>query len=707
MKVSQLLVAAALLASANAGAWKVYNDDSYTLTGCNAAMLKSATFCGGGIKTFACACKNQPAMASVMQCLADRTDKDQEVLKEWFVYQCAAVNKTVTVEELDASYENASDYWVDLDHKPAGYNKSAISYRPVKNGNMTKYFTGYIVSYRKRYGTVDRSHYQGMSLLSAWALLLLIATLSNWFTRMSPATLKSMNNSLTRKARQYLGLAPTFRKHHVQSVGFFGYIPTRFESVVILVNFLFLLFCNTIGYSYDQRDLVFTSKMGGISRYIGDNSAVLLSYMTPLVFLFPGRNNFLQWCTGWSYGRFVAFHKWLARLYMCEIIIHSGAMAVTSQAVGKWATRLAVFWYRWGIVASVAGGLMIIGAGYTARRISYEVFLLIHFVLGGIFLAGAWIHCLDQEYEQYYYAAAAVWCFDTLIRFARIAVFGVRTSKVELIANETLKVTVPRPAFWKPYPGAHGFVHFVTPLTFWQSHPFTLVESTVHDQNIHFYIKIKNGITKKLASRIQKSGKGFTNIHVSVEGPYGERNHYEHYNKAVLLAGGNGIPGPFSHAMMLGTRDVEKTEVKLYWSIREYYSLNWFFDELMKLKGTNVQPVIYVSNAQSSLEGVNFDSSSQSSSSSDNEKTDSQEDLKDTSTSQLQKLKETFGFIEFRTGRIDIEKVISEEVAEANGSVAIGVCGHPAMADQARVAVAHAIGENKNRIDYFEEMQTW
>lgn len=48
----------------------------------------------------------------------------------------------------------------------------------------------------------------------------------------------------------------------------------------------------------------------------------------PIFFLLAGRNDFLVWLTGWSYGTFHVFHKWVARVSALMGMVHSVAYAV-------------------------------------------------------------------------------------------------------------------------------------------------------------------------------------------------------------------------------------------------------------------------------------------------------------------------------------------------------------------------------------------
>lgn len=98
-------------------------------------------------------------------------------------------------------------------------------------------------------------------------------------------------------------------------------------------------------------------------------------------------------------------------------------------------------------------------------------------------------------------------------------------------------------------------------------------------------------------------------IRVAVEGPYGETSDARKSDTVVYIAGGNGIPGMFSEVTDLAKRYTSTKSVKklkLYWVIREYRSLNWFFDELEKLKKTNIETTIYITKPKVLLQLKNW-----------------------------------------------------------------------------------------------------
>ncbi|KAG7896903.1 hypothetical protein KL905_001310 [Ogataea polymorpha] len=683
-----------------------YSHEDYVVIACKSAVEATATFCEGKSKGYDCACSNPAELGSWISCVYNNTGKYDPAADNALVDFC---NKyKFTVDSIHSAYENATKYMVNISNVKGFKKKTMINY-PITGGNLTKNYQGYYWGNFHRWNNVAVSHYLGIASLSAWALLIVVCAFINWSLVLLPSLRRKLVGPATNFWRKHIALPAVFGGRHMENFGLLGLFPDRFESIVLSIFFIYSFLANAIlGFTYYEGDLVFKTKSTAYARYIGDRSAILLSYLVPLLFGFPGRNNIMQWVTRWPYSRFVTFHKGLGRILGLEVLVHSIAMTIQSFALGKWHTRIHAVYFQHGIAATVCCWVAMGFAAYGVRRYWYELFLVSHIVLIAMFLWTAWLHAASQDYGKYYYACAAIWCFDRAVRIARVVLFGVRTAKCEILEKEgTIKLSVPYPkSYWKPSPAAHGFVYFLTPRTFWQSHPFTLIDSITDKSHIHFYCKIKGGVTKLMGHKVKNHGHNVFNVKVLVEGPYGLRNPYHQYDKAVLIAGGNGIPGPFSYALDLVSREV-KTEVKLYWAVREYNSLNWFKEELMQFKGTNCRPIIYVSNPNSSIAEVDTDMISSSGSSVEfSEEKNSEREKISEQTLTLESLQQAFDYVEFRRGRIDIDQLVQEEISNSTGSVAFGICAHPNMTDNVRAAVIKNL-DNKKRIDYFEEMQTW
>ena len=64
-----------------------------------------------------------------------------------------------------------------------------------------------------------------------------------------------------------------------------------------------------------------TSKQ--IWRYVSDRTGILSWAAFPAIWLFGMRNNLLMGMTGWDFGTFNNFHRWIARIATVQAVIHS------------------------------------------------------------------------------------------------------------------------------------------------------------------------------------------------------------------------------------------------------------------------------------------------------------------------------------------------------------------------------------------------
>ena len=58
-------------------------------------------------------------------------------------------------------------------------------------------------------------------------------------------------------------------------------------------------------------------------RYVSDRTGIVSFANFPLIWLFGMRNNVLMWLTGWDFGTYNNFHRWVARVATVEAIVHS------------------------------------------------------------------------------------------------------------------------------------------------------------------------------------------------------------------------------------------------------------------------------------------------------------------------------------------------------------------------------------------------
>ena len=536
-----------------------------------------------------------------------------------------------------------------------------------------------------------------------------IGAIVNWGKVMFPGLTKKLTSKPINLWRQYVSMPATFRKKKAEELRIFKFfdslIPSRFESIVIFLFYIVVLMIHAMNMHYVDGDPVFeNNKYNSQARNVADRTGITGTIMMPLVFLFSSRNNFLQWLTGWNYSTFVTYHRHIARVMFILIALHSILFTVLLRDD---MSEFSETYMIWGVLATVSGGIILFQAMLFFRRRWYEIFLLIHILFAALYVAGTWIHVDELGYVWFVYPAVAVWCADRVVRIARLVIFGFPKARVSLLADDTIKVEIPKPSYWKTIPGGHAFIHFLKPTYFWQSHPFTFVESPA-DNHIILYCKVKGGITHSLYQLLVRSPGQAITMRVGVEGPYGEPTPARYADTAVFIAGGNGIPGIYSEVMDMARRMPNETKnaMKLYWIIRDYKSLEWFNDELTLLGNTNIETTIYVTKPDLSnlLTGDGSDdTSSKKESDSQDMNLESKESLQG-----VDLVKSRFSHITFKEGRPSIEDIVDLEIKESNGSVAFVACGHPAMVDETRYFCSRNVDNpQKKRVDFYEQVQVW
>jgi ferric-chelate reductase len=324
--------------------------------------------------------------------------------------------------------------------------------------------------------------------------------------------------------------------------------------------------------------------------------------LMPLLIIFSGRNNLLTSLTAIPYTSLMFYHKWVARIMVIHVILHGAFWTAYAVEHGHLAHYIQEEYWKWGMIATAIVGLLVFQSFHMFKRLSYEVFYILHIILAVAFMLGCFYHCYELGYMEWIYVSCSLWGLDKLTRIVRIILFGVKNAEIKYISDETIRVSVKRNRLFKPFPGAYAFIYFMTPFQFWQSHPFTIINS-VHDKDsIVCYVKVKGGITKTLRRKLQKAPGMTVQMKVLVEGPYGHRPPLEKFDSVLLLSGGTGISGLFSHALNLAHHGLSSVKtIHLVWAIKNQESLSWFATELKQLVGSNVKIDIYITGEVSSF----------------------------------------------------------------------------------------------------------
>lgn len=56
---------------------------------------------------------------------------------------------------------------------------------------------------------------------------------------------------------------------------------------------------------------------------MSDRTGIISFANFPLIWLFGMRNNIVMWLTGWDFGTYNNFHRWVARVATVQAVIHS------------------------------------------------------------------------------------------------------------------------------------------------------------------------------------------------------------------------------------------------------------------------------------------------------------------------------------------------------------------------------------------------
>ncbi|GEQ70982.1 hypothetical protein JCM33374_g4663 [Metschnikowia sp. JCM 33374] len=559
----------------------------------------------------------------------------------------------------------------------------------------------YKASYDQFLGNYNRSIDYGWYMVLYWLGVFGLAALGNWSKILQPNLVKKCTGVVSRCTRSAITLPALTGKERTSEKRlwkFFDYLPpTRAESLIVAVFCLSVVHFGFYKIHFVPEDPIFGFKRAAYMRYFAVRSGIIASSLLPFSVLFAGRNNVLQWITRWEYSTFVMFHRWISRVMVLLLLVHSIGYIhhIRFPLVN---TRTYVFF---GVLGTLSGLLILIQGLLVLRRKWYEVFLAIHIVLAGAFVVGAWVHVQNLNFLWYFYVSACLWVFDRVIRVQRIYAFGFPTAKIQLYEDDTLKFQVPKPAGFQAEGGGHCFVHYLYWTCFWQSHPFTY---TVLDGNIVFYVKVKEGVTARLKKYLEEHPSRAAYMRVAVEGSYGEATPAMKYDTSVFIAGGNGIPGIYAEAVEVLRRKSGSRRVKLIWVVREYVSLAWFYEELRALEFSEIETEVYVTRPSCRLIASDVNDKSVLL-----ENTYTHKTYYGTKPTEdpIEKLKRDLKHVWFREGRPNVEKIVELNVEESPGSTCFVTCGHPVMVDDIRYEVVQKVSTSAKRVDYFEQLQVW
>lgn len=458
-----------------------------------------------------------------------------------------------------------------------------------------------------------------------------------------------------------------------------------------------------------------------IFRYVSDRTGVISFANFPVIWLFGMRNNVALWLTGWDFGAYNNFHRWVARIATAQAVVHSVGYTILILRQGGWSYFLSwwVMWWWWaGEIATVAMCLLLACSVYWLRRRQYELFLILHIAMSAVILGTMLGHVsiFNGAYDWMFWVPLLIWVLDRAVRLVRVLAFKPKSWSAPASATYSEPANMIRlqiPVGEQVYavrPGTFYYLSVLDAARSWESHPFTvasvlqadassdshaehrpLLEMAAEDQEVDenegkavdhakymaFLIRPYDGFTQRLRDlAVSKAKTPSSPIRVLVDGPYGHTIPLERFSHVIFLVGGSGVVLPLSYLDHLtgGQSSQGRVSIDIHWSVREAeFAKDILANDMAEaLSSDNVCVNIYGHSGNPEI------------------------------------IRGMPGHIEEHAGRPDIHSVVASKIAEHDiERLAVVACGPAGMADDARKAVVDALEYAPFAIEYFEEHFTW
>ncbi|CCF57015.1 hypothetical protein KAFR_0C00190 [Kazachstania africana CBS 2517] len=651
-------------------------------------------------------CSYQPAFGTWISCIYD-TLQDLDFRDNNVTFDKTLMEVRSTCQRQDEKFKDfsLSSYYEALNNATKYIQNSTDGLKdltyPVSVDKFSRF--AYSNAYHAFAHNLDASNRYGVLLYVYFAIVFVIAGLCNFLDH-SGINVKIFKRRLIQKIRGKI-MIPTLFGYHADYVGFnkvvIGLVPSRLESTILFGYSLLHLIFLSKNYVTDNHNIFYKTKLIQYLKLIADRAGILAFAHFPLIVLFSTRNNLIELLTDFKYTTFVAFHKWIGRTMVIDAMVHSLCyllQVILTNALG-YAIRARFF--QFGIFATcVATCIVIFSFGYF-RLYYYETFLYGHIILAILFFYSCWKHVERFGWKEWVISSIFLWIAERLLRIFRLVIFGFPKAKLKLIDIDLVKVTIKKHdiRYWSMRPGQYAFAYFMSPVIFWQSHPFTVLDD---GNELIIVLRVKKGATSHLFKKLI-ANNGAIEMRVSLEGPYGSSAPVYHSDDILLLAGGSGVPGPLAHLINLVNENKldlvqSKKSIKFVIATRGKKILQAYQNEIMKLKDVGLDIELYVTNAPISV---------------DENDSINPVDFHDTVSTCIPLLEESDilekfkQFMTIKRGRPDIEAILEKSIRQGK-SLSVLCCGAPLFVDVTRDMTAMKILQHPDSaISYYEEFQCW
>ncbi|KAI1055609.1 hypothetical protein LB505_010009 [Fusarium chuoi] len=567
----------------------------------------------------------------------------------------------------------------------------------------------------------------GRAMITFWIVVVAIGVLNHAILHI--ANLQMVRNYSSRSGGRFWNFynwalncitVPAFMGDQcAQKVGW-GTVPPQIQSLTLFAFLLLNIALSILGYRIVPVNMYFPSTAKQLLRYVSDRTGIISWANFPVIWLFGMRNNLLMWLTGWDFGTYNNFHRWVARIATLQAVVHSIGYTWLIVLEGGWEYYL--FWWNYmfwwvGEVATIVMSLLVGASFYWIRRQQYELFLVVHIIMSIILLITMLAHVsiFQGEYDVFFWVPCFIWVGDRVIRALRIAAFNPKlwdtwATSIYHPSSNIVRLVVPwSSSLYKPAPGTFYYIHVLNGPRCWESHPFTvamvtdegqqgskllgeqvpLLDGTVAEQSsdpadsqnilsdsrtMTFLIRPYDGFTSRLRDAASAVWPKNVPQRVLIDGPYGHTRPLHLFDNVTFIVGGSGIVVPLSYLQRL-TGPTAPRSVKIHWAVREpAFALDVLQTDIADALGsTNLSVEIHL-----------------------------------TTHTPQDELNEWPSQVTLRRGRIDASDVVRKRSEEVVGeSLAIIACGPAQMADDARKTVADLLRNGVMKVEYFEESFQW
>lgn len=645
---------------------------------------------GNGRKAYSCRCNNINWLGTVTNCIRNNSDSKRLIDHAYRHLSTRCEQKAglhYTVDDLYRFAENGTQYMREptLEDKKVTVNTTLLV-------NQTDY-EWYHKKFKDYTFSVQRSQWFGWGLVFYWAAIVGFATFFNVCKKI--VGIRLVNNWLKR----HIIIPSTFKDYRERTYFFAKVLPlnfqTRLHGLIVTVFLIQTIISVGVGYELKLPHPYLTSRWYANLNLVSYRTDMMAISLFPVIYLFGIRNNPLIYISGIPFHVFQFYHRWCA--YTCAVLafIHSIIWTVWAQVDGGYKMWAMDAYWKWGIAATTLIVLLVFHSEKIIRDLAYEIFLVIHQFMNIAFIIAMYYHCNTLGWLGWIWAMAGILCFDRFMRIVRIVIGGgVRTATlVDCGNNAVVKMVMKKPKYFKYVAGSFAYVYFLSPTDSWyyffQSHPFSIIlepeEDSSNPDNLVFYFKASKSITRAMLYKVLKTGRGTATCKILLEGPYGTTipQTAKTVKKTVAVCAGLGISAVYPLLTQHSTTQGQSNQ-KLVWIINDISSVDWFDQELRRLKtqGTKVS-IIYTKAEEKDLE-ISAVSSEASESRYDIEKLYLRPNLHNLVESEVQQA--------------------SEEAID----LTIVSCGPPSFNDELRHSVAKNIGNDlKIDVDLQEESYTW